>query len=115
MSDHPGRTWLPRVARRFRALVRGGAIDRELDDELRFHVDMEAEELARTRGLEPGEARRQALVAFGGVERYKEAHRDARGVRWIEELVQDVRYSARSLRHSPAFTLSSVLVLALGI
>jgi len=115
MSDRWTHPWPARLARRFRALVRGGAIDRELDDELRFHVEMEAEELARTRGLEPGEARRQALVAFGGVERYKEAHRDARGVRWIEELVQDVRYSARSLRRSPAFTLSSVLVLALGI
>ncbi|HET7563449.1 MAG TPA: ABC transporter permease, partial [Gemmatimonadaceae bacterium] len=109
------RHWLNRIARRARALVQGRALDRDVDAEMRLHINMEAEELARVHGLAPEEARRQALVAFGGVERYKEAHRDVRGVRWLEELVQDVRYAVRSLAHAPAFSLSAVVVLALGI
>ncbi|HEX6965936.1 MAG TPA: ABC transporter permease [Gemmatimonadaceae bacterium] len=109
------RQMMTRVARRVRALVSGSMLDREVDAEMRLHIEMEAEELMRTRGLAPDEARRQALIAFGGVERYKEAHRDARGVRWLEELAADLRYATRSLRRTPAFSLSAVIVLALGI
>ena len=109
------RQWLHRIVRRVRALAQGSALDRDLDAEMRIHVEMEAEALVRAYGVAPEEARRQALVAFGGIERYKEAHRDARGVRWMSELAQDVRYAARSLVHAPAFSLSAVLVLALGI
>ncbi len=109
------RHWMQRAARRARALIDRRDLDDDIDAEMRLHVEMEAEDLVRTRGLPPDEARRRALVAFGGIERYKEAHRDARGVRWIEELAQDARYAVRALRATPAFTAAAVVSLALAL
>ncbi|HZS58422.1 MAG TPA: ADOP family duplicated permease, partial [Gemmatimonadaceae bacterium] len=99
---------------RWRAFFQKKRLDRELDEEMRLHIEMEAADL-QSRGVAPDIARREATIAFGGVERYKEAHRDARGIRWLEDALADLRYAARALIRSPAFTLSSVLVLALGI
>jgi putative ABC transport system permease protein len=107
--------WTRRLARRLRALARREQVDCELNDEMRAHVEWEAQELARTQGLAPDEARRRAAIAFGGVDRHAEAHRDARGVRWLHEAWDDARYAVRALANAPAFTASGALVLALGI
>jgi putative ABC transport system permease protein len=88
--------------------------DEAMDAEMRFHVDMEAAELERM-GVAPAEARRRALAAFGGVQRYKEEGHEARGGSWLEDLARDVRYSLRSLRRSPGYTAVVILTLALGI
>src|SRR5690242_6910863 len=98
---------------RLRALIRRGAAERELDEELRFHLEMQTEENIRA-GLAPSEARRRAYRDFGGIEPTKEAHRDVRG-RWLEELAADTRYALRTLRRAPILAGAAILTLALGI
>jgi predicted permease len=99
---------------RFRALVHWKTVERELEEELRFHFDEQVEKYVRS-GLSPVEAVRRARLTFGGLEQLKEECRDARGVALVESAAQDVRHSLRSLRKSPAFGIVAALTLALAI
>jgi predicted permease len=104
-----------------RALARAGATIRgrkRADDDLRMeieaHLEMEIEANLR-RGIQPDEARRQALIAAGGLAQAAESVREERGLPWIENLVADLRYASRHLGRTPLATLTMIVVLSLGI
>lgn len=103
-----------RVWRRLFALFRRDHLDRDLDDEIRSHVELAAEDYL-SRGYLPAEARRQALLKFGAVEAAKDAHRDSRGLAWLEGLIYDLRHAVRALVRDRGFTLTSIVMLALVI
>jgi putative ABC transport system permease protein len=95
-------------------LLRRGQVERDLDDELRAHAAMLADE-HEARGVPPEAARRAALVEMGGLESVKEQTRETHAGAWIEALAQDVRFGLRMLRRAPSFSLVAIATLALGI
>ena len=106
--------WLSRLRRRVRLVVDRAAVEREMQEEMRFHLDMEADELARF-GANTEEAQRLARRRFGGVAHYEDQARDTRGGAWIEQLRQDSHYALRILARGRGFVAVAVLTLALGV
>jgi putative ABC transport system permease protein len=105
--------WLYTVPLRLRSLVRSARVERELDEELRYHLERQIEEHVG-RGMPPDLARRSALMALGGLEQQKEECREARKVAWMTNIAQDARYGARLLARAPGFAAAAILTIALG-
>jgi putative ABC transport system permease protein len=104
----------PRVFRRLIALFTWGARDRDMDQEMAFHVESITRDCVRS-GMSQDEAERAARRRFGSVTRFKEEGHDVRTARLVEDLVRDVKHAGRGLRRSPGFAIAVILTLALGI
>ena len=98
----------------FQRLVRTGRMESDLDAELRFHFETQVEAKRRS-GLTEEEARREARLEFGGLAQVKEDCRESRGTLWLSSIVQDLKFGARILARSPGFSVTAIIVLALGI
>jgi predicted permease len=106
--------WIYTIPLRLRSLFRRNRVDRELDEELRDHLERQID-ANQTLGMNPEEARRTALITLGGLEQRKQQCRETRGVHWIEDLGRDLLYGLRMMRRTPGFNAAALLILALGI
>jgi len=108
------RDWILRVWRRLAATLRPDRADAEAVREIAAHLQLIEDDLLR-RGVPAEEARRRARLALGGVQQTRESHRSARSLRWLDDARMDVRYGLRLLRREPAFALTAIVSLALGL
>ena len=99
---------------RLRAVFRPGDTEARMEEEFRFHLEMEQARLVRE-GVPPDAARRQALLTFGGLDAHRESMRDERGARWFGDLGADFRYALRAMRRNPGYALAVALTLGVGI
>src|SRR3954468_3503951 len=106
--------WISILASRITGFLRRRRLDDEFDAEVAAHLDLLTEDHVR-RGMSPADARRQAILRFGGPVQIKEQQHDNRGLPFVETTLQDLRYGLRALRRSPAYSLVAIATLAIGI
>jgi predicted permease len=99
---------------RLRSILRARTVERELDEELRFHLDRQIAACVRG-GMDPAEAARRARIEFGGFDQIKEETREAHGVQWLDDALSDARYGLRTLFKDRGYTVAALVALGLGI
>jgi hypothetical protein len=109
------RRWFDAARTRLGLLFFKRGAESRMDEEMAFHVDMEAERIARDLGVAPAEARRMALASFGGVTRHKESLREGRGLAWLDTLTLDARLAARMLAKTPGLTVVAALGMSVAV